>query len=90
MKLGPVGSGVSSMKPLVQLATTQRSTRYRLTPTLSVDAPQPRLIWVLLTTAAVSPVGAVGACVSGAAGVVALATFEYALTFPAASAARTR
>src|SRR2546429_144763 len=58
------------MKPLVQLATTQRSTRYRLTPTLSVDAPQLRLIWPLLTAVAVSVPGTVGACGSDAAGAV--------------------
>src|SRR5437762_2621888 len=58
------------MKPLVQLATTQRSTRYRLTPTLSVDAPQLRLTWPLLTAVAVSVPGTVGACGSDAAGAV--------------------
>ena len=35
---------------------------------MSVDAVQPRLIWLLLTTVAVSPVGAVGAVVSRAIG----------------------
>ena len=67
----------------------QRSTRYPVTPTLSVDAVQLRLIWVLLTAVAVRLPGALGGCVSGD-GVVALAVFEYWLRFPAASVARTR
>ena len=61
-----------------------------MTPTLSVDAVQLRLIWVADAAVAVSLPGAVGACVSGAAGVVAVAVFEYPLRLLAASVARTR
>ena len=68
----------------------QRSIKYAVTPTLSVDAVHVRLIWLVETAVPLSPEGAVGACVSGAACVVALAVFEYVLRFPAASAARTR
>jgi Fe-S cluster biogenesis protein NfuA len=46
------------------------------------------LIWLELAAVAVRLLGAVGGCVS--ADVVALATFEYELRFPAASVARTR
>ena len=63
---------------------------YPVTPTLSVDAVQERLICVGEGAEAVRFVGAVGGVVSGGAGVVALAVFEYALLFPAASFARTR
>jgi hypothetical protein len=45
-----------------------------VTPTLSVDAVQLSVIWLELTTVAVSPDGAVGGVVS--ASVVALAEFE--------------
>jgi len=60
-----------------------------VTPTLSVEAVQLKLIWLPLIAVAVRLAGAVGGCVSGA-GVVALATGEYPLKFPAASVARTR
>ena len=40
-----------------------------VTPTLSVEAVQPRLTWVELTAVALSPVGVVGGVVSGPAGV---------------------
>ena len=46
-----------------------------MTPTLSVDAVQLRLIWLELAAVAVRFEGAVGACVSTAV-VVAVATFE--------------
>ena len=68
----------------------QRSIVYPVTPTLSVAAVHARLIWLLLAAVAVRFDGAVGACVSGAAGVVAVAVLEYALTLLAASVARTR
>ena len=55
---------------------------------MSVEAVQPRLICVVLTGVADSPVGAVGAVVS-AARVRPLAIAEYALRLPARSAART-
>ena len=71
-------------------APWQRSTRYPVTPTLSVDAPQLRLIWLALAAVAVSAPGAVGGCVSEPAGVVALAMGEYPLKLFAASTARAR
>src|SRR3989449_10372472 len=61
---------------LVQPAFWQRSTRYPVTPTLSVDAVQARLIWLADAAVAVRLDGAVGGVVSGGAGVTALATFE--------------
>ena len=73
----------------VQPAPWQRSTRYPVTPTLSVEAVQLRLIWVALAAVAVSPDGVDGGVVSGAAGVVAVAIAEYALRLSAWSAART-
>ena len=48
----------------------------RVTPTLSVDAVQARLICVVPAAVAVRPVGAVGGVVSPAAGVVAVAVVE--------------
>ena len=87
-KLIPVG--VATWAKLAQPAPRQRSTRYPVTPTLSVDAVQTRSIRFVLATVAPSPDGAVGAVVSGAACVVAETMLEYALRFPAASAARTR
>jgi hypothetical protein len=47
-----------------------------VTPTLSVEAVQARLIWLALTAVALSPLGAVGGCASGACCVVALCTPE--------------
>ena len=47
-----------------------------MTPTLSVEAVQLRSIWVVLTAVAESAVGADGAVVSAAAGVVAVAIDE--------------
>jgi hypothetical protein len=47
-----------------------------VTPTLSVAAAQVRLICVVETTFGTGVPGAVGGCVSGGAGVVALAVVE--------------
>ena len=57
---------------------------------MSVAAAHVRLICVLDTTVGTGVPGAVGACVSGAAWVVAVAVAEYALKLFAASRARTR
>ncbi len=89
VSLNEVPVGVPTWTKFVQPAPAQRSTRYSVTPTLSVEAVQPRLTWVELTAVALSPVGAVGGVVSGAAGVVAVAIVEYGPRLPAASAART-
>src|SRR2546422_9134973 len=75
---------------LVQPAFWQRSTRYPVTPTLSVDAVQARLIWLADAAVAVRLDGAEGGVVSGGAGVTALATFELELWLLAASGARAR
>ena len=88
LKLVPDGAATST-KP-VQLAPRQRSTRYPVTPTLSVAAVQLTLICVLEAALAARLLGAVGALVSGAAGVVADAIAEYGPRLPAASTARTR
>jgi hypothetical protein len=48
----------------LQPAPWHRSTRYPVTPTLSVDAVHATLIWLLPLAAAVRFVGAVGGCVS--------------------------
>src|SRR2546427_12877659 len=45
-----------------------RSTRYPVTPTLSVEAVHPRLIWLLLAAVALKSEGGVGGVVSGGAG----------------------
>ena len=57
---------------------------------MSVDAVHTRLICVLDTAVADRFPGTVGAVISGAAGVVALAVLEYELRFGTASCARTR
>ena len=49
---------------------------YPVTPTLSVEAVQDKLICEVGAAVAVRFVGAVGGVVSGVAGVVALAVFE--------------
>ncbi len=54
----------------------QRSIRYPVTATLSVDAVQLRSMRPVSTPAALRVAGAVGACVSAAAGVVAVAVGE--------------
>src|SRR3989442_11702670 len=45
-----------------------RSTRYPVTPTSSVEAVHPRLIWLLLAAVALKSEGGVGGVVSGGAG----------------------
>ena len=64
--------GVAIWAKVAQLAPWHRSTMYPVTPTLSVDAVQLRLIWLPLAVA-VRFAGAVGACVSA---IVPLLTFE--------------
>jgi len=56
---------------------------------LSVDAVHVRFICVDDIAVAFSPVGTVGACVSGAACVVADTVADFADVFPAASKAET-
>ena len=68
LKVVPVA--VPTWVKLVQPAPAQRSTRYSVTPTLSVDAVQLRLIWVALAADAVSPDGVDGEVVSGAVGTI--------------------
>jgi hypothetical protein len=63
---------------------------YPVTPTLSVEAVQLKLICELEAAVAVKPVGALGGVVSAALGVLAEAVLEYVLKLPAASVARTR
>ena len=76
LTLGPVGIpvGAPSWAKLAHPAPAQRSTRYPVTPTVSVDAVQLRLIWLLLIGVAVRAAGVVGAVVSGA-GVPPMAVF---------------
>jgi hypothetical protein len=62
--LNVVPDGVATWLKLEHPDPWHRSTRYPVTPTLSVDAVQLKLIWLLLTTVAAGLVGAVGACVS--------------------------
>ena len=73
----------------MQPGPEHRSTLYPVTPTLSVEAVQDKLTCVVEAAVAVRFVGALGALVSGAAGVASEKTFEYPLLFPAASTART-
>ena len=63
-----VVADVPTCAQLVQLVPEQRSIRYSVTPTLSVEAVQARSIRLVLTAVAASPVGADGAVVSGAGG----------------------
>ena len=60
-----------------------------MTPTLSVEAVQDRVIWVDEITVAASPVGTVGGVVSATAGVVAGTEAVSADRLLAASVART-
>ena len=90
MSLNVVAVGVAICTKLAQAAPEQRSTLYPATPTLSVEAVQAKLICELEAAVDVRFDGALGGVVSAAAEVVALAVFEYALLFPAASFARTR
>jgi hypothetical protein len=85
-----VAVGVAICAKFEHAVPEQRSTLYPVTPTLSVEAVQERLTCEAEVVVATRFVGAVGGVVSGAAGVVALAVFEYALLLPAASFARTR
>jgi hypothetical protein len=90
VSLNVVPDGVAICAKFAHAAPEQRSTLYPATPTLSVEAVQVRLICEVEAAVAARLVGAVGGVMSGAAGVVAVAVFEYALLFPAASSARTR
>jgi hypothetical protein len=90
VSLNVVAVGVAICAKFTHAAPEHRSTLYPVTPTLSVEAVHAKLICEVEATVAVRFVGAVGGVVSAAAGVVAEATFEYALLFPAASFARTR
>jgi hypothetical protein len=89
VSLNMVVVGVAICTKFAQAAPAQRSTLYPVTPTLSVDVVQDKLICVVETVVAVIFVGELGGVVSAAAGVVSEKTFEYALLLPAASAART-
>jgi hypothetical protein len=71
-----VAVGVAICAKFEQPAPWQRSTLYPVTPTLSVEAVQERLIWVLEAAVAAKLVGAVGGVVSGPAGVEAMAVPE--------------
>ena len=67
--------GVASLMNTEHAVPWQRSTRYPVTPTLSVAGNQPTLICVPLTAVAVKVPGADGGSESCIC-VVALATFE--------------
>ena len=88
LKVVPVGAAICTK--FAHAAPEHRSTLYPVTPTLSVEVVQERLICAAETAVAVRFVGALGGVVSAAAGVVAKPTFEYPLLLPAASFARTR
>ena len=79
--------GVAICTNVEQPEPWQRSNWYPVTPTLSVDAVQTRLIWLVLTAVAVRFKGTDGATVSA---VAAVAMFEYALELLFVSLARTR
>ena len=81
MSLYVADGAVPTCAKLLQPAPWQRSTRYPVTPTLSVDAVQLKLIWVPLTAVALRLPGVLGGCVSGEV-VVALAVFEYGSDCP--------
>lgn len=66
--LDVVAVGVAICAKFAQPPPEQRSTLYPVTPTLSVDAVQTRLICVADAAVAVKFVGAVGGVVSGAEG----------------------
>ena len=76
MSLNVVVVGVAICTKFAHAAPEQRSTLYPVTPTLSVEAVQDKLICEVEAAVAVRFVGAVGGVVSGVAGVVALAVFE--------------
>jgi hypothetical protein len=89
VSLNVVPVGVAIWAKFAHPTPEQRSTLYPVTPTLSVEAVQDKLICVVEAAVATRFVGALGGVVSAAAGVVAEKIFEYALLFPAASTART-
>jgi hypothetical protein len=89
VSLNVVAVGVAICAKFEHPVPVHRSTLYPVTPTLSVEAVQERLICVDEAAVAVRFAGTVGGFVSGAARVVVADTFEYALLFPAASVART-
>ena len=73
---------------LVQVVPSHRSTRYPVTPTVSVDAVQERLICEEEIEVAVRLVGAVGAVVSeGVALFTVIDIEDEVVVFPAASRA---
>jgi hypothetical protein len=74
----------------VQVEPAHRSTRYPVTPTLSVEAVHVNPICELDDAVAARFAGAEGGVVSAPEEVVADTIFEYPLKFPAASVARTR
>jgi hypothetical protein len=63
--LNVVPAGVAIWAKFEQPAPGQLSTWYPVTPTLSVAAVQLRLIWLLFTAPALSPVTVLGGVVSG-------------------------
>ena len=89
MSVRVVPVGVPTWVKVVQVAPWQRSTRYPLTPTLSVDGFQARLIWPPAAGVAVNPDGVDGGVVSGV-GVAAVAVLDAPLVLSDASTARTR
>src|SRR3954465_11548653 len=89
VKLGP--EGVATSEKLVAPAPSALSSRYPVTPTLSVAAVQLRSIRFELIGVATSPVGTDGGVVSGGGfAVVAVAPACSPVRFPTASADRTR
>ena len=70
VSLKDAADGVPTCAKFEQPAPAQRSTRYPVTPTLSVAAVQVRLICDSLITVGAGVPGAVGAWVSGAARVI--------------------
>src|SRR3954462_13756400 len=89
VKLGP--EGVATSQKLSAPAPRDLSSRYPVTPTLSVAAVQLRSMRFELIGVATIPAGTDGGVVSGGGlAVVAVATAEYPLRFPTASADRTR
>jgi hypothetical protein len=67
VSLNVVPLGVAICVKLEHPAPWQRSSKYPVTPTLSVDAVQLKSIWLLDTALPDTPLGAVGASVSGGA-----------------------
>ena len=90
MSLNVVVVGVAICTKFAHAAPAQRSSLYPATPTLSVDGVHDKLVCVAEAAVAAKFAGVLGGVVSAAAGVVALAVFEYPLLFPATSFARTR